>query len=145
VSGLLPKNLAQFSPQLQVPVLMIHGTADRTVPWAGGKLKGGNKTHGEVLSFVDTALYWARNNGCRAPAELKMLPDVDPGDGTLAFQMSYTSCNPGSEVMLLAIRGGGHTWPGANQLLPENKVVKSSRDINATRFIWDFFSRHTRQ
>ena len=145
VSGLLPKNLAQLSPRWQVPVLMIHGTGDRTVPWAGGKLKGGNKTHGEVLSVVDTALYWARNNGCREPAELKMLPDVDPDDGTMAFQVSYGCCNPGSEVMLVAIQGGGHTWPGANQLLPEHRTGKTSRDISATRFIWDFFSRHKRQ
>jgi polyhydroxybutyrate depolymerase len=144
VSGLLPKHLAQFRVRKPVPVLMIHGTSDRTVPWTGGMLKSREKARGEVLSFVDTALFWARNNGCRAPAELIIMPDVDPGDGTLAFQVSYTCCNPGSEVLLLAIQGGDHNWPGTGQLLPENKVGKTSRDINATAYIWDFFARHKR-
>jgi polyhydroxybutyrate depolymerase len=145
VSGLLPKHLALVNPRKPVPVLIIHGTGDRIVPWTGGILKAGKKTHGEVLSVVDTALYWARNNGCRAPAELIVLPDADPGDGTLAFQVSYTCCNPGSEVMLIAIQGGDHNWPGTDKLLPENIVGKTSRDINATQFIWDFFYRHKRQ
>jgi polyhydroxybutyrate depolymerase len=144
VSGLLPKHLSQLSLRRPVPVLMIHGTGDRTVPWSGGMLKSGEKKRGEVLSFVDTALFWARNNGCRAPAELIIMPDMNPGDGTLAFQVSYTCCNPGSEVLLLVIQGGDHNWPATEQLLPENKVGKTSRDINATTYIWDFFSRHKR-
>jgi polyhydroxybutyrate depolymerase len=145
VSGLLPKQLARFNNGKPVPVLIIHGTGDRVVPWAGGMLKSGEKQRGEVMSFVDTALFWARNNGCRAPAELIVLPDADPADGTLAFQVSYTCCNPGSEVLLVAIHDGNHSWPGTELLLPEKKVGKTCRDINATRYIWDFFSRHKRR
>jgi len=144
VSGLLPKQLAQSRPGKTVPVLVIHGTSDRVVPWAGGILKSGEKTRGEVMSFVDTALFWARNNGCRAPAELIVMPDTDPSDGTLPFQVSYTCCNPGSEVLLLVIQGGDHNWPGTEHIFPENRVGKTCRDINATRYIWDFFSRHKR-
>jgi polyhydroxybutyrate depolymerase len=144
VSGLLPRQLAQSGPGKPVPVLIIHGTSDHVVPWTGGILKSGEKTRGEVMSFVDTALFWARHNGCRAPAELLVLPDADPADGTLPFQVSYTCCNPGSEVLLLAIQGGDHNWPGTERILPENKVGKTCRDIKATGYIWEFFSRHRR-
>jgi len=144
VSGLMPKQLAQFSLRKPVPVLIMHGTSDRTVPWTGGILKSGERNRGEVMSFVDTAFFWARNNGCRAPAELLVMPDADPTDGTLPFQVTYTCCNPGSEVLLVAIQGGNHSWPGIEHFLTEKKVGKTCRDINATRYIWDFFSRHKR-
>jgi polyhydroxybutyrate depolymerase len=141
VSGLLPRHLSFLSPSRPIPVMIIQGTDDPIVPCGGGKLFG---KHGEILSAVDTASYWSSRDGCSGPVGVQMLPDRDPGDGTVVFRVSYSCTGPGMEVVMLTIQGGGHTWPGTQIVLPENKSGKTCRDINATEVIWDFFSRHRR-
>ncbi len=144
VSGLLPKHLALFRPGKPVPLMMIHGTDDRVVPWTGGALTRKKMKHGEVLSVLDTALYWARNNGCSSQVSVRILPDRDTLDGTVGFMVRYGCPGPEREVLLVTIQGGGHTWPGAAVSLPELNPGKTSHDLDASQFIWDFFSRHTR-
>ena len=51
----------------------------------------------------------------------------------------YSQCNQGVKVILYEIMGGGHTWPGGSQYLPEWIVGIVSKDINAGEVIWDFF------
>jgi len=48
------------------------------------------------------------------------------------------------EVVFCTVMGGGHSWPGGPQYLPDWIVGKSCRDFKATQFIWDFFKRHSR-
>jgi polyhydroxybutyrate depolymerase len=141
VSGLLPKHLSYLTPTRPIPVMIIQGTDDPIVPCGGGKLSG---KHGEILSAVDTTAYWSARNGCSSRVGVQVLPDRDPDDGTIVFRVSYACTNPGMEVVLLTIQGGGHTWPGASIALPDNRSGKTCRDINASDMIWDFFSRHRR-
>jgi polyhydroxybutyrate depolymerase len=42
-------------------------------------------------------------------------------------------------VILYTIEGGGHTWPGGLQYLPERIIGKTSKDLDANQLIWDFF------
>ncbi|MCX6008557.1 MAG: hypothetical protein NTW48_00675 [Chloroflexi bacterium] len=51
-------------------------------------------------------------------------------------------CQDGAEVVLYAIEGGGHTWPGGLQYLPELVIGKTSREFNASEVIWQFFKEH---
>jgi polyhydroxybutyrate depolymerase len=44
-------------------------------------------------------------------------------------------------VVLYTIQGGGHTWPGGKPL-PEWFVGRTSRSINATSQMWEFFREH---
>jgi polyhydroxybutyrate depolymerase len=141
VSGLLPKHLSYLRPARPLPVMIIQGTEDPIVPSSGGKLDG---KHGEILSAVDTAAYWSARNNCAAPVGVQVLPDNDPEDGTLVFQVTYTCEKAEAEVVLLTIQGGGHSWPGAKVSLPSKKWGKTCMDIDATDVIWDFFSRHRR-
>ena len=41
---------------------------------------------------------------------------------------------------LIIVEGGGHTWPGGWQYLPEWMVGKTSQDVDANAIIWQFFS-----
>ena len=141
VSGLLPRHLSFLSPSRPVPVMIIQGTDDPIMPCEGGKL---TRKHGEVLSAVDTADYWSSRDGCSGPVGVQMLPDRDQEDGTVVFRAAYACKNPGMEVMLVTIQGGGHTWPGTPVVLPENKSGRTCRDFSATEMIWDFCSRHRR-
>lgn len=45
-------------------------------------------------------------------------------------------------MVLYRVNGGGHTWPSGVQYLPAAIVGKTSRDIQATGLIREFFARH---
>lgn len=142
ISGLLPKHLSILRPARPVPLLMMHGTDDSIVPWVGGVLKCGNKQKGEVLSVLDTVSWWARNNGCASQVNIRILPDTDTSDGTVGFIISYGCATPDTDVTLVTIQGGGHTWPGAVSSLYRPNVGKICHDFDAAQFIWDYFSPH---
>jgi polyhydroxybutyrate depolymerase len=130
------------TPSRPVPVLMIMGEADPFVPWNGGVVKG--LGYGPVLSVPDTIAHWVAHNGCDATPTITQEPDRAPNDGTTVRRESYTNCHTGADVTLYAVVNGGHTWPGGVQYLPESTIGKTSRDIDATTIIWDFFAAHPR-
>ncbi|OGW60075.1 MAG: hypothetical protein A2V83_11230 [Nitrospirae bacterium RBG_16_64_22] len=139
---------AYFSPRCKparpVSVLMMPGTKDPLVPWEGGTIRLGRRTFGRVLSAAETVAFWTRRNACPAPPETSWEPDRDPSDGTRVRKEAYRGCGNGAEVVLYAIEGGGHTWPGGRQYLPESIVGKVSRDIDAAGVMWEFFKKHRR-
>jgi polyhydroxybutyrate depolymerase len=47
-------------------------------------------------------------------------------------------------VILIRLEGGGHTWPGGLQYLPERLIGGVCRDFDATELIWTFFRRHSK-
>jgi polyhydroxybutyrate depolymerase len=56
----------------------------------------------------------------------------------------YPGGREGTEVALVRLDGGGHTWPGGAQYLPALLVGRVCRDFDATRLIWEFFKAHPR-
>jgi polyhydroxybutyrate depolymerase len=56
---------------------------------------------------------------------------------------TYGGGRDGSTVLLLAVEGGGHTWPGGIQYMRESTIGVTSYDIDAGEVIWDFFERAT--
>ena len=134
------------SPTRPVPMLEIHGTADRCWPYAGGPLTcvglGTLAALGDFVPIPDTVASWAARNGCQAVPTSEDLPDVDRTDGTTVTRISYQGCSTGADVVLLRVNGGGHTWPGGSSVLPPGTVGKVSRDVNANSVIWEFFAAH---
>ncbi|MGB5517367.1 MAG: hypothetical protein WBO73_02730 [Gammaproteobacteria bacterium] len=49
-----------------------------------------------------------------------------------------------SEIILYAIEGGGHTFPGSNVPDRPRLVGKKNNDIDGAKVIWKFFNRHTK-
>lgn len=138
VGGMAPTLAADFNPERPVSVLMIMGTDDPFVPFDGGTIK---HQRGETVSTRSAVQKWVAHDGCKeGPTE--DLPDKDPDDGTRVQKTTYTGGKDGTEVVLLTVRGGGHTWPGGVQYLPEFMVGRVCRDIDANRVIWDFFAKH---
>lgn len=143
VIGAMPANIApRCTPSRPVPVLMINGTEDTLAPWEGGEIRFGRTKLGEKLSVPQTVSLWVKLNGCPPTPTVTYEPDRDPRDGTRVRKESYSPCREGTEILLYAIEGGGHTWPGGFQYLPERLVGKTSRDIDAGEIIWQFFRRH---
>ena len=139
VAGTLPEKLARVcKPSRPVPALIIHGTADPIVPWNGGPVAGFAE-FGVVLSGLDTVAVWTANNRCRGAAVTTTLADRDPQDGTRIRMERYADCAVGGSVSLIVVEGGGHTWPGGFQYLPERFIGRTTREIDANQVIWDFF------
>ena len=139
VAGALPAELAPRCTQAEpVAIAAFQGTVDRFVPYAGGAVA---RRRGRVLSAEETMAFWAGVDGCSLNAMTELEPDRAPGDGTRVRRSEYPGCRHGTELLLYTIEGGGHTWPGGPSVA-RLVVGRVSRDIDATRTIWDFFQRH---
>lgn len=140
VAGNMPYDLAPHcAPSKPVSVLMISGTKDPMMPWEGGEASFGRRTFGKVLSVMETIKFWVAHNGCLPNPVVTREPDKDPQDGTRVRKEVYGGCREGTEVRLYAIEGGGHTWPGGSQYLPEKFIGKTTKDIDANDVVRDFF------
>jgi polyhydroxybutyrate depolymerase len=114
-----------------VPVIAFHGTADGAAPYKGGKSWVTSDAFPDVLTWIR---HWARRNRC-AP---------DPVDSAVAEDVTrraYTNCADDAAVVLYTIQGGGHTWPGGKPL-PEWFAGRTSRSIDASSRMWEFFREH---
>lgn len=144
VAGSLPEKLAGKCKPLQpVPVILIHGTEDPIVLWRGGAVAGFEE-FGKVLPALETAGFWATNNRCRSNTVSVSETDRDPKDGTRVRLELFPDCAANADVSMVTVEGGGHTWPGGYQYLPERFIGRTSRDIDANQIIWNFFRRAAR-
>jgi len=123
--------LDRCRPSRPVPVLVIHGSADRNLPIDGGVGAKAFAVH-EVRSLASAVDFWRRHDGCGEAARSEV-------DGAVR-RTSYSSCSGGSEVEGVTIEGGGHSWPGGDRLV--RFLDPPSAALDATAEIWSFFSRH---
>jgi len=122
-----------------VSVMLIHGTNDPLVPFDGGRVRAGARR--EILSAHDSAVKWAELNGCNSTPTVSQLQNRTE-DHTRVRVESFLHGHGDAEVILYVIEGGGHTWPGGWQYLPERIIGKTSRNIDASEEIIAFFKRH---
>lgn len=142
VAGPIPAEIAPTChPQRPVSVLQIEGTSDPIMPYAGGKVYSfaGLGEGGNVLSTEKTMALWARLDGCSGPSQSENLPPQSTSDTTRIARQRFTGCRNGSQVELLNVEGGGHTWPGGMQYAPRFIIGKTSGQIDASETIVDFF------
>jgi polyhydroxybutyrate depolymerase len=95
-------------------VMHIHGTADKLIPYRGGRGAGVARIDGPAVP--DLNAFWRDADGCAAPATTT--------DG--AITTSTAHCPDGRDVVLITVDGGGHEWPSF-----------------ATQALWQFFAAHT--
>ncbi|MEO6361978.1 MAG: PHB depolymerase family esterase [Caldimonas sp.] len=105
--------------------------ADRNLPYGGGVGSGAIVPH-EVRSVAVAVDFWRAHDGCSGQGELTQSPGLT--------RLRHAPCAGGSEVELVTIEGGGHSWPGGERL--SNSLDAPSPALNATDDIWRFFSRH---
>ena len=148
VDGNISKNIiSSCIPVNPVSVLSINSTKDPLVPWNGGMVTGpfGRKKFGEVLSVNQSIEFWVKNNECNSIPIITKLPDTDPNDGSIVKRFVYHSDKKGTDVVLYAIEGGGHTWPEGKQYLPVEIIGHTCNDFDATYVIWEFFKAHPKR
>jgi polyhydroxybutyrate depolymerase len=97
-------------------------------------VEGGTMTRGKggtILSLQDSMDLWRDRAGCATN------PQVTRRGQTVKI-MTYTQCSGNVGVANVVISDGGHTWPGGSNQ-PRALVGKTSTQIDATQYIWDFF------
>jgi polyhydroxybutyrate depolymerase len=146
IAAQVSKSIMGKTPERPISVMIINGTDDPLVPYNGGhvRLFRFGRSRGEVLSTDSTVDFFLRHNGCTGSPEKKKLEDRDSEDDTSVEVETYADCREGTEVVLVKVIGGGHTWPGGTQYLKPWLVGKVSKDLNASEMILNFFLKHSR-
>jgi polyhydroxybutyrate depolymerase len=128
--------IAESKPARPVSVLHFHGTKDGFVPFA--------KASGKTPRFVrfkgaeESALAWVKLDGCRETPKTDILSK--DGDEMKVTRQTYAGGKDNTEVELIVIEGGGHTWPGMVPMV--GFLGKCAMNISANDLIWEFFQKH---
>jgi polyhydroxybutyrate depolymerase len=89
-----------------LPVLVIHGTADPTVPYNGGppaKASADRIGSWENASVASAAAYWSERSSCTSH-EIERLADN-------LIEDEYTGCAVGASLRIVSLEGVTHHWP----------------------------------
>ncbi|MBZ5694750.1 MAG: alpha/beta fold hydrolase [Acidobacteriia bacterium] len=140
VAATMPESLVPpCKPSRPISVLYMHGTEDPLVPIGGGRIGFRHgRARGDNTSLADAAKFWRTQDRISSPPVRTELPDR-VNDGTHVHRDLWTGGADDTEVVVYTIEGGGHAWPSGPQYLPPLIVGKASRNLNATRVIWEFF------
>jgi polyhydroxybutyrate depolymerase len=126
------------TPKRPVSIMHFHGTEDEFVPYKGGK---GEKSLSQTdfKSVEQTVSAWLKADGCKDEAKEDKIPDKAK-DGTPIVRKTYGPGKNDTEVVVITIEGGGHTWPGREPAL--KYLGKSTKNISANDAMWEFFEKH---
>ena len=126
-----------------LPILIINGTDDDIVPYAGGPVGMGRVDRGRVIGHRKTLSLWEKVNGCIGPGRAIPLPDT-ANDGMTSTETRF-DCPPDAPVIGITIRGGGHSWPGGSRgLIARWLLGPVTQDFSANEMIWNFFKSRSR-
>jgi len=128
--------IEESKPKRPVPVIHFHGTKDNLIPFE--REKGNTPAFMTLKGVKDSIQTWVKLNGCEENAKSDVLSK--DGDEMKVTRKSYGGGKDGAEVVLIAIEGGGHTWPG--QQPPVGFIGKSALNISANDLMWEFFQKH---
>ncbi|HJY64575.1 MAG TPA: PHB depolymerase family esterase [Ignavibacteria bacterium] len=140
----IPENLKDnFSLPLPVSMMLINGTEDKLVKYNGGSVGFREGNRGNSISTDETIRMWVGFNGCSTIPSEEVIPNKNKKDDCKAAKYTYSSGKNNTEVILIKITGGGHTWPGRTQYLPKIIVGNVCKDFDANDYIWEFFKRQS--
>ncbi|WNG41461.1 alpha/beta fold hydrolase [Archangium minus] len=126
--NLLPMREPAVRP---VPMLLVHGTRDPIVPYAGGMASlFGFRPRGLMSSFDDSEKYWVERAGIRHEPRVVNLPRSD-ATRTTVVRRSFTQ-DGHAAVLAVTIEDGGHVFP--NRHRPAFRLMgRTSADLDIAR------------
>ncbi|NBV45380.1 MAG: polyhydroxybutyrate depolymerase [Planctomycetia bacterium] len=128
--------IAESRPMRAVPVIHFHGTKDAIVPF--DRSKGRQPPFMRLQDVAESVRTWVELNGCERLAATETLSPA--GSDLTVTRATHGRGRDGSEVVLVTIEGGGHTWPG--QKPPVGFIGKSVDTVSANDLMWEFFEKH---
>lgn len=146
VSGSLPTNFVdRCKPARALPVLMISGTADDLMPFAGGPVAAvSGQNRGTVIGAEPTFQFWRKVNRCDATRTAREdWPDKIADDGTTLSVEDGVNCAATTRLMI--VKGGGHSLPGTAERAGDRRLAglpqatgSVSREVDGANYIWEF-------
>lgn len=132
-------NTESCTPEQPVSAVIFHGTEDQYVLFNGGI---NNKRFPGARPRVDKSVHhayttWARITKCQPAPSMRL--------DTHVVKTACTNGTNGSEVVLYAIEGQGHAWPGGKPGVRNGNVDPPSPQLSATEVMIEFFLRHPKQ
>jgi polyhydroxybutyrate depolymerase len=103
--------------------------------------KGKNPSVTKRKGVQESIQIWVKLNSCVGTPVTDVLSK--DGNEKKVTRTTYGGGKDGTEVVLVIIEGGGHTWPGLKS--PPANIGKSADSIPANELIWEFFQRHPRK
>lgn len=151
VSGLMAANSACRAPSAPVSLLLIEGTSDKMVPYAGGEVGYARRwtpeDRGRVLSAARTAAFWLKADGLKGEPRRSDIPHLHADDPTSASREDWGTPK-GPQVSVITIKGGGHVEPSSTRsmgLLYNRLLGPQNRDFEAADAAWEFFKTKRRR
>ncbi|TAH18390.1 MAG: hypothetical protein EAZ08_11630 [Cytophagales bacterium] len=140
VCASIPVNLeSDFKIQQPCSVLIMNGTTDKLVKYDGGEVLSGKR--GEVIPTERMVQTYIKNNACAENPIIEEIADSNKKDNCKATKFIYANGKNATEVILVRIDNGGHTWADGIQYLPKFIIGNVCKDFSATDMIWEFFKR----
>ena len=145
----VPSREAVPVPGRPATIAAFAGTADPLVPYAGGPIgplgrlvqrrvarRHSSPGRGLAAPTEDVLTDWVTANGCSPIPTTERFPNAT---GDLPVTRLTWRAPGRPTVVLHRIEGGGHTWPGGAQYLPQRLVGPVAKDLDATGMILDLF------
>jgi len=123
-------------PEPEYPVSMIafNGMQDKRVPYDGGPpIENGSHVY-SWMSVNESITFWVEQNQCLS------FPQRNISASKNIIIDTYSGGKNSSEVVLVTIVDGTHSWPGGQK--GWDKGDEPTTEISATDMMWDFFSDH---
>ena len=126
---------------LPIPVCTVMGTQDPLVPFRGGEIRlvKFGRSRGKVESLEASLAFWRERNQAQAEATVENLPVLDASDPCTVSRRFYGAGPGGAPVLAYVVAGGGHAWPGGWPYLGAWLVGVTSKNLNTSQALWDFF------
>jgi polyhydroxybutyrate depolymerase len=143
VAALWPANSLCPAPAQALPLMVVHGTADKITPYAGGEvghflLKG----RGSAISVEDTLALWRRLDKVpETPSESTLPHRSDSGD-TSVRRLVWGAAPHQLQIEFFKVQNGGHSEPSMAHRLPwwlNSLLGAQNADFELAEEAWRFF------
>jgi polyhydroxybutyrate depolymerase len=114
-------------------VIEIHGTTDPILSYYGYGGMGGNVT----LSVDETIAYWCGTDDI-STAPVETVWGTTILDQTSVYRYVYSGGTGETQVILIKVDGGGHTWPGGKQYADVTAVGRVTTHVDGSAQIWKY-------
>lgn len=124
------------APASPVPMLIMHGDTDDSVPYSGGESM---RHKGQYYVSVERSMdFWMTHNRCHPTPSSRTLKQ-----GHVRVTQGQ-HCDDPNAVILYTLKGWTHQWPGLyfTRKLPTSHPLHG---FDGTRIIWEFLKSHSQR
>jgi polyhydroxybutyrate depolymerase len=130
VNGTLTSSTASgYSAQRPIPLFILNGTADPTVPYGGGQPGW--------FSTASTLEFWRQKNGADSLESTYNFPNINISDGSTVKRFRYVNTEGRRMIWFYYVENGNHDWPGP---LSYPSAAGRNQDIDMHNEIYEFIT-----